>query len=217
MLSEIPVLFQSSEIVAVDKPIGISIHNTEDAFNLIDVVESQLGIRKLFPVHRLDKETSGIQIFALDESAARKYAEQFQSQSVGKLYVGILRGVLAAQTGVWSQPLSDKSEGRVNPSGVTKDRVPCETRFRVKQTSKYFTKCEFDLITGRQHQIRKHAAVAGHALVGDPRYGDQKYNRRIATMYDVNRMYLHCACVELLGQKFVSNEPKSFVHLFPSN
>lgn len=214
MLSEIPVIFQDSETVVVEKPIGISIHNTEDAFNLIDAVESQLGLRKLFPVHRLDKETSGVQIFALNELAARKYAELFQSQSVKKLYVGIVRGALAGSAGIWSQPLSDKSEGRMNPSGVVKDRVSCETRYKVTQTSKYFTKCEFDLITGRQHQIRKHAAVAGHALVGDPRYGDPKYNGRIASMYDESRMYLHCGSVDLLGHKFAAIEPDCFGRLF---
>lgn len=214
MSLEIPVLFQNAEILAVEKPIGISIHNTEDAVNLLAVLEDQLKVRKLFPVHRLDKETSGVQLFAFNEVAAKKYAEQFQNNLVGKTYVGILRGVLKASEGTWSVPLSDKAEGRGNPAGLSKDRIPCETLFRAVKTSKYFTMCEFELITGRQHQIRKHAAVAGHALIGDSRYGDSKYNRRMSEMYSDSRMFLHCRTLEVLGEKFDSQVPESFLSLF---
>lgn len=220
MSAVIPILFEDDEIVAVEKPVGISIHNTEDSTNLIEVVEKQLGRKKIFPVHRLDKETSGVQIFGLDEHAARKYAEQFQFKTVKKIYVGVLRGLLGdridsdRRTGTWNLPLSDKSEGRVNPAGVARDRVACETRYEIVRCSRYFTMCDFDLITGRQHQIRKHAAIAGHTLVGDTRYGDSKYNRKIGSIYGESRMFLHCKSIELMGRKIQSETPASFAKLF---
>ena len=209
----IKILRQNDDFVAVDKMEGISVHNAEDAENLMSLVSRQLGAARLFPVHRLDKETSGLQIFALNETAARNLATQFQSQSVCKIYSGILRGTLPAENGAWTQPLTDKAEGRKNPLGLSKDRVACETRFQVKKATGYFSLCEFELMTGRQHQIRKHAAVAKHALVGDPRYGDGKYNQRIFAIYGVQRMFLHCHQISISGIFLESPVPASFAQL----
>ncbi len=215
MSIEIPVLFKSGDIIAVDKPTGISIHNTEDATNLMAVLRHQLpdDANRIFPVHRLDKETSGVQIFARSEAAAAKYANEFQTRAVRKVYRGILRGSIKHDGAIWEQPLSDKAEGRVNPAGLASTRVPCTTNYKVLGRSKFFTSCEFDLITGRQHQIRKHAAMAGHALVGDARYGDRKYNLRMFELYGDERLYLHCTEIEIHGQVFLSPCPDSFSRL----
>ena len=209
----IKILHHSKEFVAVDKIEGISIHNTEDPENLLTLLSRQLGTTQLYPVHRLDKETSGVQVFALNESAARDLASQFQTHSVNKIYWGVLRGTLKTDIGIWNAALTDKSEGRKNPLGLSKDRIPCETRFQLKNANRYFSLCEFQLITGRQHQIRKHAAVAKHALIGDPRYGDPKYNQRIAEIYGVNRMFLHCHQIKISGIQIESSMPACFEHL----
>lgn len=213
-MSEIRVLQQTAHWVAVDKDAGLSVHNNEDSRNLLLVLEKQLRVPKLFPVHRLDKETSGVQILALNETAARSLAEEFQDRSVKKLYTGILRGQLPQPEGRWNQALSDKAEGRKNPAGLSKDRVPCETRYRTLQTNKYFALCEFDLITGRQHQIRKHTALVNHHLVGDPRYGDPGYNKKMAGFYKTDRMFLHCTRVEIAGVKLEAPLSADFGKLF---
>lgn len=210
----ISVLFQNDKFVAVDKPVGTSVHDNTDSHALLSVMEAQLKVSKLFPVHRLDKETSGVQILALNSESARELANEFQKKSVTKLYQGILRGQLGTKSGVWNQPLTDKAEGRKNPAGISKHRVACETRYTVIKNSKYFTHCEFNLITGRQHQIRKHTALTNHALVGDPRYGDQKYNAKMAALYKTDRLFLHCYRVEILGQVFESPTPEEFKLLF---
>ena len=88
--------------------------------------------------------------------------------------------------------------------------IASETGFHVVQSSRYFTLCQFQLLTGRQHQIRKHCALVGHALVGDPRYGEPKYNAMIAERYNNPRMFLHCVSIALLGQKFASPLSKEF-------
>ncbi len=213
---ELKILFQNADFVALDKPAGLSVHNVEDPQNLLDLAQTQLKVAKVYPVHRLDKETSGVQLLALNEAAARGLAEEFQQKnSVQKIYYGVLRGSLKTQVGVWAQALSDKGEGRRSPAGVAKDRVPCETRFRVIRQSKYFTLCEFNLITGRQHQIRKHCALAEHALVGDPRYGDPKYNQRMSELYHEPRMFLHCSRVEIRGQVLASPLPECFERMLP--
>lgn len=209
-LQNIRIILQNPDFLAVDKPAGVSVHNNEDPENLISLLEKQLKIAKLYPVHRLDKETSGIQILALNDNTASRLASEFQSRKVEKIYIGVLRGQLKSPKGVWSQSLTDKSEGRKSPAGNPRDRVPCETRYKVIKSNKYFSLCEFDLLTGRQHQIRKHCALANHALVGDPRYGDIKYNSRMATLYKTSRMFLHCHKIKIQEHLIESPTPTDF-------
>ncbi len=206
------IIFENSDFLAIDKPTGISVHNSEDPENLLGLLKKER--KNLFPVHRLDKETSGIQILALHEKAARRLAEEFQNRMVKKIYVGVMRGVSKVREGIWNLPLTDKAEGRKNPQGLSKDRIPSETRFRVTKTSKFFTLAEFDLMTGRQHQIRKHCALAKHALVGDDRYGDPTYNKKMAQIYKFDRLFLHCHKLEISGQNLDSQIPEEFEWLF---
>ncbi len=213
MKSQVLILFQNKDIIAVNKPEGISIHNIEESDNLIQILVAQLNISTLYPIHRLDKETSGVQLFALHEKAAKIYAEEFQQRSVIKKYVGILRGSLSQVEGTWDLPLTDKAEGRKNPQGLSRDRIDCETQFKVLGSTKYFTLCEFNLITGRQHQIRKHTALLKHALVGDHRYGDKNYNDKIAQIYGLDRMFLHCSYVKIKELEFNAPVPKDFENL----
>ncbi len=213
MSANIEVLIRSDDFVAVNKPKGISVHNNEDSENLLVILEKQLQVSKLYPVHRLDKETSGIQILGFNAEIARQLSEEFQKKSVLKIYTGILRGQLKNDNGIWTWPLTDKAEGRHHPEGSAKERVECETRYRVIQKSKYFSVCEFQLITGRQHQIRKHAAIAGHHIVGDSRYGETKYNQKIAVLYKTDRMFLHCAKIELLSKVIQCPATSEFLEL----
>lgn len=211
---KISILFQNEEIIVVNKPEGISVHNNEDEQNLIITLEKENSFSKLYPIHRLDKETSGIQILALNNEAAQKYSSEFQNRQVKKIYHGVLRGQLKEFSGSWTRPLSDKAEGRKNPQGQSKDRVPCETKFSTIKQNKYFTLCEFELITGRQHQIRKHTALANHPLVGDSRYGENKYNEKIKNVYSTSRMFLHCSHIKIFNLSFESTLTENFYHLF---
>ncbi len=209
-MTQVTILFQSKTWIAVDKPAGLSVHNSEESVNLLQVLEAQLKIQKLYPVHRLDRETSGVQILALDETAAKDLAQQFQSHQVRKIYEGIVAGELP-EAGVWDLPLTDKAEGWKNPAGLSQDRKPCETHFRLLKSSKYFSWLEFDLKTGRQHQIRKHCVLSGHALIGDPRYGNPKYNQKIASLYGFQRMAPHCKSITFKeGDAIVAATPQEF-------
>lgn len=212
--SPIPILLQNDEILVVNKPEGFSVHNNEDKQNLLTLLEKEFPALKLYPIHRLDKETSGIQILALNSEAAQKYSSEFQNRNVKKIYHGILRGVLKDSSGSWTRSLTDKAEGHKNPQGQSKDRVPCETQFSILKKSKYFTLCEFNLITGRQHQIRKHTALVNHALVGDPRYGEKSYNDKIVKIYSTNRLFLHCSHIKILNVSIDCSPPENFYSLF---
>ncbi|MEZ0391885.1 MAG: RluA family pseudouridine synthase [Pseudobdellovibrionaceae bacterium] len=189
--SHLSILRQEKDWLAVDKPSGLSVHNSEDPENLLSLLQKQLGLMDLYPIHRLDKETSGLQLLALNDKAASRLATQFQDRKVQKFYQGIVAGSLP-EKGVWNHSLSDQAEGWKNPAGLAQNRIPCETHFQVLKFSNYFSWLEFEILTGRQHQIRKHCALAGRALIGDPRYGNPKYNQKIAELYSFNRMALHC-------------------------
>ena len=197
-MQKIDIIFENSDFFAIEKPYGISVHNTEQAENLITLLTKQINIQPL-PIHRLDKETSGIQLFAKSEIAARTLSKQFEEKSVEKFYQAVLRGSLNNLKGVWRQSLSDKAEGRKNPQGLSKDRVECITEFEVLEKNQHLTFCQFKLITGRQHQIRKHAAINKHPIVGDPRYNDPKYNQKMFQIYKTDRMFLHCNQITIAG------------------
>lgn len=211
------ILHEEDSFLALDKPSGLSVHNNEDASNLLKALQRLRPGSQFYPVHRLDKETSGVQVLALEQRSARELAEEFQSRRVEKIYLGIVRGSLPTEGGLWNQPLSDKSEGWKNPAGLKAARVPCETRYRVVKRNKYFSLCEFDLLTGRQHQIRKHCALARHPLIGDLRYGEKGYNSRMAKIYRHSRMFLHCHSLKLGGRQIIAPVPDSFGKLVPDS
>ena len=206
----IPILLRDSDWLVVDKPYGLSVHNNEDPENLIKVLSAEANIKDLFPVHRLDKETSGIQIFALNKSSAQRLSLEFQNNRVQKLYWGLIKGILNPATGCWNKPLTDKAEGRRSPQGLAKNRVPCQTDYRVIKTSAHLSLCEFNLITGRQHQIRKHSALAKHPLVGDSRYGSPGLNQKVKELYKTDRMFLHCTKIEIAGVTLESKPDRIF-------
>jgi len=212
-LQTIPILFQDKDWLVVDKPHGLSIHNNEDPDNLVKVLSSQLKFQTLYPVHRLDKETSGVQVFALNKKSAQTLSEEFQAHRVQKTYWGLVKGVLKVKKGVWAKPLTDKAEGRRSPQGLARNRMPCATEYRVIQESVYLSLCEFRLLTGRQHQIRKHTALINRPLVGDTRYGSRTINTNIKNIYKTDRMFLHCMEMVVLGQTLKSKTIPEF-HIF---
>lgn len=203
MASSFKIIFSDAALVVVDKGCGVSVHN-EDGRDLLSLLQSDFG--KVLPVHRLDKETSGVQILARDPETARLWSGDFEARNVSKIYLGIARGALKAEAGEWKFPISDKGESRRDPAGMKAKRVEALTHFHVLARSSHLSLLEFDLKTGRQHQIRKHCALAGHALVGDTRYGDPKYNQKLAGFLG-ERMFLHCASLKLRGHVFKSEDP----------
>lgn len=210
----IEILHQEHDWLAVNKPPGLSVHNEEDPDNLLKVMSHQLSTTLIFPVHRLDKETSGVQLLALNAKSATKLATQFQERSVQKFYQGVVAGKLP-ESGLWNDPLSDKGEGLKNPAGLAVDRKPCETSFRLLHQSEFFSWAEFQIFTGRQHQIRKHCALHGKALIGDPRYGNPKYNKKISDLYQFRRMALHASRLKFGEIEISCDAPSEFLLLFP--
>lgn len=220
-VQNLTIVAKSKNWLIVDKPPGISVHN--EAGDVRSILQKQLpsgSFHDIHPVHRLDKETSGLLLIATEQKTAAALAEQFQEHKTEKMYYAVLRGSMDVSDNwqEWSMPISDKAEGRKNPQGPLKDRVEAKTRYRVLKSNKFFSLVEVHLLTGRQHQIRKHSAIAKHAIVGDSRYGDPKYNSKMAQLYNTERMFLHAfrLSITIDGkiQTFETAMPEEFKNLF---
>lgn len=169
------------------KPEAYSVHNQSPS-----VVEYLKKANKhVHFVNRLDQETSGLMIVAKSPENHELLAESLENGQ--KFYRALLRGAWdkPEKNLLWSWPITDKAEGRQNPKGISAERQEAQTKVEVLRTNKFFTEVYIELMTGRQHQIRKHAAIAKHPIVGDSRYGDKKYNDNIAKLYSIKRMHLH--------------------------
>ena len=195
----IQILAENNFFYVINKPAGLSVHNQTPS------VHEHLKSLKMPDhfVNRLDLETSGLMLIA-------QKAEYHEPLSLAlmdgtKIYRALLRGQIKEQNLIWNKSLTDQAEGRKNPQGISKNRFPCSTEFTSIRTSKYFTEAHLKLNTGRQHQIRKHAALANHAIVGDPRYNDEKYNANIFKIYDIKRMFLHAEKLSFEFEKQIYN------------
>lgn len=206
------ILSENSDFLVVDKPAGLSVHNPLPGEpSLLDLLPKGMHL-----VHRLDKETSGLVLVAKNSTTTTELMKALEEQGQ-KLYSALLRGSLPKTDSAqkWTWEISDKAEGRKNPQGQKNDRKKAETLWKVLASNKYLTLIEAQIITGRQHQIRKHTALAGHAIVGDSRYNDPKYNQKMATLYGTSRMFLHAQKLSFIWKQkewsFTAPLPQEFL------
>lgn len=204
---QIPVLAAGKDWLIADKPAGMTVHNISGAdlcsFALThlrnETVEKgqpafdpDFGVN---PVNRLDKEASGIIVLAASREMFRFFSNQFQSRRVIKRYAAILHGLLENPEGnnlwdTWRWPLADTAGGRDNPEGRGR-RQSSETRYRILDHSAHFTMVEIELISGRTHQIRRHAKLSGHPIAGDKRYGSTRAANYLKGNFAFERIALH--------------------------
>jgi 23S rRNA-/tRNA-specific pseudouridylate synthase len=193
--------------LVVEKPSGLSVQG-ERGWDLCSILQSRIKtdptLRNkidydprfgVHPVHRLDRETSGVILLACRPKTFSYFAKQFEHHKIRKHYVALLHGKLPGPNtedgwGLWTWPLSKEAGGRFRPEGPG-GAVSCETRFRVLRRSAHYTLIGCDLLTGRKHQIRRHARLAGHAVVGDARYGTPRALRFLREEMGFTRLALH--------------------------
>lgn len=172
----VPILFQNEDVVAVAKPEGIaSIPEAPgQAASLLEELTPAFG-GQLYVVHRLDKEVSGVMLFARNASTHRHLNEQFERALVRKTYLALAQGVIGADSGIIDKPLRQFGSGRM---GVDVQRgKPCQTAFEVVERLASCTLVRVHPLSGRRHQIRVHFYSIGHAILGDLRYGNRQEQR----------------------------------------
>ena len=219
LIDGILVLAVQNGWLAVDKPCGLSVHNDPghdlssvlaDKIKTEPSLANRLGITsslKIQPVHRLDKETSGVILFATKNDILRNLSELFMNGQVKKKYLALVhgcfnQGTIGKEYQNWDFPLTKSAGGRNNPAGSGK-RVACTTRYRIIQQSLHYSLLDIVLLTGRKHQIRRHAKLSGHPVAGDTRYGSKKSITYLKNIQSFQRLGLHCHQLEFVppGQK----------------
>ena len=165
------IVFENDYFVALNKPAGVlSIPDRmQSEPSLKDRLMEKYG--NIFTIHRLDKETSGIIIFAKDEVTHKYFSKQFEERTVEKFYMGLVHGQPTHKTGTIDAAIMEhpvfKGQMVINKKGK-----PSVTDYEVIETYPKYSLLKFQLHTGRTHQIRVHAKNIGHPILCDPLYGD---------------------------------------------
>ncbi|WP_332671300.1 pseudouridine synthase [Aromatoleum sp.] len=207
----LPILYRDETLVAIHKPSGLLVHRSiidahEERF-AVQMLRDQIG-QQVHPVHRLDKGTSGVLLFALDRNTAAYVGRAFERQEVTKTYVAVVRGQ-PAEAGVIDHPLARRFDDFERRSEHAETAAQAAlTRFRrlaVAElpycvdrypTSRYAL-LELEPETGRRHQLRRHLKHVSHPIIGDATYGKGRHNRHFTTLFGTPRLLLACTRLRL--------------------
>jgi 23S rRNA pseudouridine1911/1915/1917 synthase len=167
----IDIIFENDHFVAINKPAGLlSIPDREgNDISLKTMLKSKYG--NIFTIHRLDRDTSGIIVFAKDEATHRYLSTAFEERNVEKYYLGIVSGVIPEKQGTIDAPIAE-NQSRRGVMIIHKRGKEAVTDYEVQEEFGKFSLVQFRIHTGRTHQIRVHMQKLGHPIVCDELYGD---------------------------------------------
>lgn len=212
------ILYRDEQLIAIDKPSGLLVHRSlidkhETRFAL-QLLRDQIG-RRVYPLHRLDKPTSGILMFALSEDTARRMGTVFETNAVEKTYLAVVRGY-TDEAGHIDYPLREERDRMTDArADADKPAQPAVTDYRRLATLELpvsddrHPTSRYSLLavtprTGRKHQIRRHMKHIFHPVVGDTTHGDGRHNRLF-------REHLHCSRLLLMACELRFTHPDSGV------
>lgn len=193
------ILFEDDQYVAIDKPSGLLVHKTniakEEGMAAVQLLRDQLDTW-VYPLHRIDRPTSGILLFAKSSEAASLLQPLFPTDAIHKEYLALVRGYPKEQAGEINQPLKKKLVGELQDAKTIYETV-ANLEIPFSSSAKYATS-RYSLIkaypkTGRMHQIRRHMAHARHYIIGDTTHGNNKENKFFRDQYDLKNMLLHAS------------------------
>lgn len=198
----LPILYSDDVLVAVHKPAGLLVHRSDldrhETRFALQIVRDQLG-HTVWPVHRLDKGTSGILLFALERTVSIEMSRRFEAGEVVKRYLAVVRGHPPEQ-GVIDYPLTRLNDAHAGVVGgdqgqtaVTRYQrfATTELPYRVdRYPSSRYALMELMPETGRWHQLRRHMKHIAHPIIGDATHGKGAHNRLFQTLFASNRLLL---------------------------
>lgn len=205
------IIHQDKYILVIDKPAGLPVLPDgweKDAPYLVKMLEGEFG--KIFVVHRLDKITSGVMVFARDAETQRALNMQFENHQAEKVYHAIVEGNPKWNEKIAKHPLRVNVGHKHRTAVDDKNGKPSETRFKVIKRYQESALIEAKPMTGRTHQIRVHAYVLGHPLLGDRLYGASETNLIARpALHAHSLIFTHPQTNEQL--KFMAERPQDFV------
>ncbi len=224
MSEPLTLLYDDCYMVAIDKPSGLIVHKTSmaaDRRTCMNNLRDQLG-QWVYPVHRLDRKTSGVLLFALDKETAGGLSELFGDHKIHKTYITVVRGWVEAP-GTLDDPLKrepggEKQLAMTHYRPLAKMELPCAVG--PYQTARY-SLLEVEPVSGCRHQIRRHLNHFAHPVVGDAEHGEACQNRIFREKLQIDRLLLHCVRVSFIHPcnyrpvQIESPLPTEFEKLFP--
>jgi tRNA pseudouridine65 synthase len=195
------ILYRDDDYVAVDKPAGMLVHRSwiaeEEEVFLLQTLRDQLG-QRVYPIHRLDRPTSGVILFALSSEAARRMCGVFEQRDVTKEYLAIVRGYTDEHGHIdyalREEPHKPEQQAITDYQRLATVELPIPVgRYN---TSRY-SLVRVTPITGRMRQIRKHFHHIFHPLIGDTSHGEGRHNRLFRQEFAIDRLLLHAHRLQL--------------------
>lgn len=198
------ILYQDKYLIAINKPAGMLVHRSwldkHETVFAMQTLRDQIG-QHVFPIHRLDRPTSGVLLFALDSDTARMMSEQFEQHQIQKSYLAVVRGYLLGEgridypLKVVQDKIADKFSGDKEPQDAITDYQSLATVEMPYPAGKFST-ARYSLVrlfpqTGRKHQLRRHLKHLFHPIIGDTNYGDLHQNRAFTANTGCDRLFLH--------------------------
>lgn len=199
------ILYQDEYIVAINKPSGLLVHKSpidrhETRFALQEV-RDQIG-QYVYPIHRLDKPTSGVLLFALTKEIAQQMSEAFRNNEIKKEYISVVRGY-TEEEGVIDHPLKQMLDTKAQKeAGIIKEEQEAKTLYKrlavielPYEVSRYPV-ARYSLVklypqTGRKHQLRRHMKHIHHHMIGDTKHGRGEHNILFREKFNCHRLLLH--------------------------
>ncbi|MFW6310275.1 MAG: RluA family pseudouridine synthase [Prolixibacteraceae bacterium] len=215
---EYSIVYEDHHLIVIDKMAGLLSMATENekrntAYSLLSKhVKKQERGNKIFIVHRLDRETSGLMLFAKSEPVKIKLQEFWNETVLERTYIAVVEGMVEKQEGTISSYLSEDKVFKMHSSQTPKDGKKAVTHFSVLKKNKGYSLLKVNLETGRKNQIRIHMKEMGHPIAGDKKYG--------ATTNPMKRLGLHAMKIAFIhpvnGEKmnFETKIPRAFRRLF---
>lgn len=202
-----PILWRDRDILAMNKPSGLAVHRgmCADRRTAVSVVRAMAGCVGATPIHRLDRGTSGVLLFALSSPIASRLCAAMEAGEVSKTYWALVRGV-SPDSVVIDHPVP-RSEGGPRVAAITELRRL--TTLEIEPRTLSFVEARPK--TGRFHQVRRHLKHIGHPIIGDANYGRGELNRELGHRYGLQRLALHartlCFVHPVTGESLVISAP----------
>jgi tRNA pseudouridine65 synthase len=199
---KLETIFEDEYLLCVSKPNNMLVHhayhsrNVGDETSLLKLIFDEKGF-KVYPIHRLDRKTSGIILLAKQKEFVSKFQELFTSQEIKKTYYGIVRGY-SPEVKIIDSPVKGR-DATIHKEAFTQlktlEKITLNIPVKPYETSRY-SLVQLSPKTGRMHQLRVHTNKISHPLIGDAKYGDKNHDVMFAENFGWKNLFLHAGKLE---------------------
>jgi len=212
------IIYEDKYLIVINKPAGLLSIATKDekretAYSyLSEHVKKQRRDNKIFVVHRLDRETSGLLLFAKNEQIKRNLQDSWNNSVIERTYIALVEGQIQKQEGIISSFLYEDRNFIMHSVADSSKGQKAVTRFKVLKSNQNWSLLEINLETGRKNQIRVHMQDIGHSVAGDKKYGALTNPLKRLALHAMKLSFIHPVSNEKMV--FETAIPKSFVKIF---